>query len=169
VNCSGTPASAAIGLYALGCKQAQIKTESRRQQAVRPLKMTPEAIGLIDAKIVIDWSPEQISGWLRSEKELLISHERIYQHIWADKLNGGALFQHLRHSGKKRKQYGSKNQRGPIRNRISIDDRPAIVGEKSRLGDWEIDTVIGKSHQGVLVILVERVSKLTLIKKVPSK
>jgi len=150
-------------------KQAQIKAESRRQQAVRPLKMTPEAIGLIDAKIVIDWSPEQISGWLRSEKGLLISHERIYQHIWTDKLNGGTLFQHLRHSGKKRKQYGSKDKRGQIRNRISIDDRPAIVCEKSRLGDWEIDTVIGKNHQGVLVTLVERVSKLTLIKKVASK
>ncbi|MDP2177306.1 hypothetical protein [Methylicorpusculum sp.] len=61
-------------------------------KAVRPLKMTHEAIGLIvEAKIVIDWSLEQISGWLRSEKALLISHERIYQPIWTDKLNGGTL------------------------------------------------------------------------------
>jgi IS30 family transposase len=150
-------------------KQAQSKAEIRRQQTVRPLKMTPEVIALIDAKIVIDWSPEQISGWLKGEQGLLISHERIYQHIWTDKLNGGSLFQHLRHSGEKRKQYGSKNQRGQIRNRISIDERPAIVGEKSRLGDWEIDTVIGKNHQGVLVTIVDRVSKLTLIRKVTSK
>jgi len=150
-------------------KQAQIKSESRRQKAVRPLKITPEVIALIDAKLMIDWSPEQISGWLRSEKGLLISHERIYQHVWSDKLNGGTLFQHLRHSGKRRKQYGSKDKRGQIRNRVSIDERPAIVGEKSRLGDWEIDTVIGKNHQGVLVTIVDRVSKLTLIQKVPSK
>jgi transposase, IS30 family len=150
-------------------KQAQVKAENRRKLAATPLKMTPETIALIDAKIVIDWSPEQISGWLAAEKELSISHERIYQHVWADKLTGGTLYQHLRHSGKKRKQYGSKDKRGQIRNRISIDDRPMIVSEKTRLGDWEIDTVIGKNHQGALVTIVDRVSKLTLIKKVPSK
>jgi IS30 family transposase len=150
-------------------KQAQAKAENRRKLTAKPLKMTPEAIALIDAKIVIDWSPEQISGWLEEGKGLFISHERIYQHIWADKLAGGALYKHLRHSGKKRKQYGSKDKRGQIRNRISIDDRPMIVSEKTRLGDWEIDTVIGKNHQGALVTIVDRVSKLTLIKKVPSK
>jgi transposase, IS30 family len=149
-------------------KQAQAKAENRRKLTAKPLKMTPETIALIDAKIVIDWSPDQISGWLEEGKGLFISHERIYQHIWADKLAGGALYKHLRHSGKKRKQYGSKDKRGQIRNRISIDDRPMIVSEKTRLGDWEIDTVIGKNHQGALVTLVDRVSKLTLIKKVPS-
>jgi IS30 family transposase len=150
-------------------KQAQLKAESRRKLAAKPLKMTPEAIDLIDAKIIIDWSPQQISGWLKEEKAIFISHERIYQHIWTDKLAGGALYQHLRHSGKKRKRYGSKDKRGQIRNRISIDDRPIIVAEKTRIGDWEIDTVIGKNHQGVLVTIVDRVSKLTLIKKVASK
>lgn len=131
--------------------------------------MTTEAIALIDAKIVIEWSPEQIAGWLEEERGVCISHERIYQHVWADKLAGGALYRHLRHSGKKRKQYGSKDKRGQIRNRVSIDDRPLIVSEKTRLGDWEIDTVIGKNHQGTLVTIVDRVSKLTLIKKVSSK
>jgi len=150
-------------------KQAQAKADNRRKQTAKPLKMTPEAIALIDSKIVMDWSPEQISGWLEEGKGLFISHERIYQHIWADKLAGGALYKHLRHSGKKRKQYGSKDKRGQIRNRISIDNRPMIVSEKTRLGDWEIDTVIGKNHQGALVTIVDRVSKLTLIKKVPSK
>lgn len=150
-------------------KQAQRKAETRRKRAVKPLKMTLAVIALIDAKLSIHWSPEQVSGWLKAEKGLFISHERIYQHIWADKLNGGSLHKHLRHSGKKRKQYGSKDKRGQIRNRISIDDRPVIVSEKTRLGDWEIDTVIGKNHRGALVTIVDRVSKLTLIKKVASK
>ena len=80
------------------------------------------------------------------------------------------MYLHLRQSRKKRrKQYGSKDKRGQIRNRVSIDERPAIVAEKTRLGDWEIDTVIGQNHQGALVTLVERVSKFTLIKKVDSK
>jgi transposase, IS30 family len=150
-------------------KQAQIKAESRRQQAPRTLKMTPALIVLIEDMILLDWSPEQISGTLKEEQDISISHERIYQHIWTDKLNGGSLYKHLRQSGKKRKQYASKDKRGQIRNRVSIDDRPMIVNEKTRIGDWEIDTVIGKNHQGALVTIVDRVSKLTLIKKVASK
>ena len=150
-------------------KQAQIKTDNRRKQTAKPLKMTTATIALIDSKIIIDWSPEQISGWLKADQGIYISHERIYQHIWTDKLKGGKLYKHLRHSRKKRKQYGSRDKRGQIRNRISIDDRPVIVAEKARIGDWEIDTVIGKNHQGALVTIVDRVSKFTLIKKVASK
>jgi IS30 family transposase len=151
-------------------KQAQRKADKRRTQAVKALKMTAETIDLIDAKIVIDWSPEQISGWLKVDQGIKISHERIYQHIWTDKRNGGTLYQHLRQSNKKRKKkYGSKDKRGQIRNRVSIDERPEIVTQKARIGDWEIDTVIGKNHQGALVTIVDRVSKFTLIKKVDSK
>jgi len=151
-------------------KQAQIKAVKRRKEAAKSLKMTPELILLIDARIIMDWSPEQISGSLKDELGILISHERIYQHIWADKRHGGTLYTHLRQSNKKRKkQYGSKDKRGQIRNRVSIDERPAIVAEKTRIGDWEIDTVIGQNHQGALVTIVDRVSKFTLIKKVDSK
>jgi IS30 family transposase len=151
-------------------KQAQIKTDKRRKQAAKALKMTPALILLIETHIVMDWSPEQISGWLKNERGIAISHERIYQHIWTDKRHGGTLYKHLRQSNKKRKkQYGSKDKRGQIRNRVSIDERPAIVAEKTRLGDWEIDTVIGQNHQGALVTIVDRVSKFTLIKKVDSK
>lgn len=151
-------------------KQAQIKTDRRRKAAAKALKMTPALILLIEAKILMDWSPEQISGSLKAELGILISHERIYQHIWADKRHGGTLYTHLRQSNKKRKKpYGSKDKRGQIRNRVSIDERPAIVAEKTRIGDWEIDTVIGQNHQGALVTLVDRVSKFTLIKKVASK
>ena len=147
-------------------KQAQMKTDKRRKLAAKALKMTAEAIVGIEQKIRLDWSPEQISRTL----ETAISHERIYQHIWADKRNGGTLYKHLRQSNKKRKQqYGSKDKRGQIRNRISIDERPEIVAQKARIGDWEIDTVIGKNHQGALVTIVDRVSKFTLIKKVASK
>ncbi len=132
--------------------------------------MTLEVVRLIESKIELDWSPEQVSGWLATEEGIQISHERIYQHIWADKRAGGELFKHLRQSHKKRKKrYGSKDKRGQIRNRISIDERPEVVETKTRIGDWEIDTVIGKNHKGALVTIVDRVSKFTLIKKVDSK
>lgn len=151
-------------------KQAHNKALSRRKEAVKAIKMTDAVIALIESKIQLDWSPEQISGWLRQEQDIRISHERIYQHIWTDKSQGGELYKHLRQSHKKRKkQYGSKDKRGQIRNRTSIDQRPEIVEQKTRIGDWEIDTVIGQNHQGALVTIVERVSKFTLIKKVPSK
>ena len=151
-------------------KQAQIKADNRKKQAVKALKMTPALILLIEARILLDWSPVQVSGQLKDELGILISHERIYQHIWTDKRDGGTLYTHLRQCHKERKKkYGSKDKRGQIRNRVSIDERPTIVAEKTRIGDWEIDTVIGQNHQGALVTIVDRVSKFTLIKKVDSK
>lgn len=151
-------------------KQAHIKAEKRRQDASKTIKMTFDVVTLIEAKIQLDWSPEQVSGWLAKAENIRISHERIYQHIWTDKRQGGELFKHLRQSSKKRKKrYGSKDKRGQIRNRISIEERPEVVETKTRIGDWEIDTVIGKNHKGALVTIVDRVSKFTLIKKVDSK
>jgi IS30 family transposase len=151
-------------------KQAHNIVLSRKHAAYKVIKMTIDVIRLIEAKIRLDWSPEQVSGWLNLEKTVRISHERIYQHIWSDKRQGGTLYAHLRQSNKKRKkQYGSQDKRGQIRNRISIDERPEVVEHKTRIGDWEIDTVIGQHHQGALVTIVDRVSKFTLIKKVNSK
>jgi transposase, IS30 family len=86
-----------IGKRGYRPKQAQRKAETRRKLAVKPLKMTLAVIALIEAKLSVNWSPEQVSGWLKVEKALFISHERIYQHIWTDKLKGGTLYKHLRH------------------------------------------------------------------------
>jgi len=158
------------GLKGYRPKQAQSKTDDRRQQATKAIKLSGTLIHLVDDKLQQDWSPEQISGWLKKENKTSISHERIYQHVWADKRQGGDLYSHLRRSNKRRKKkYGSQDKRGQIRNRVSIDERPACVAQKERLGDWEIDLIIGHHHQGALVTLVERRTKFTLIKKVSSK
>ena len=88
------------------------------------------------------WSPEQISGWL-SEQGIKLSHERIYQMIWDDKRDGGNLWGSLRRRGKRYNKRSGKNAgRGLISNRIYISERPAIVARKTRLGDWEGDTVV---------------------------
>ena len=80
------------------------------------------------------------------------------------------MYRHLRHSQKKRrKRYGKTDARGQIKDRVSIEQRPAIVDTKQRLGDWEIDLVIGAQHNGALVSLVERRSRYTLLGKVQSK
>lgn len=151
-------------------KQAQTKAEQRRRNAVKPTKMTPAMIGVIESKLRLDWSPEQISGWLLEDQEQLISHESIYLHVWANKQADGDLYTHLRRKDKKYdKRRNGKSTRGQIKNRVSIDDRPKVVDDKSRIGDWEIDTVIGKGHSGALVTIVERVTKFTVSAQVNSK
>jgi IS30 family transposase len=133
--------------------------------------MTTSLIEFIDFKLNEKWSPEQISGWLHVNDPRHISHETIYQHVWSDKKNGGNLLKNLRRKGKiyqsrsKDKQAG----RGFIKNRISIDERPQIVEDRSRMGDWEIDLVIGKGHSGALVTIVERKTSFTVSTRVNDK
>jgi len=135
----------------------------------RKSKLTLKIKNIINEKLYIQWSPEQISGYMK-RNGFQLSFVRIYQYIETDKINAGALYQNLRHSNKKRKKkYGSKDKRGQIKNRVSIDLRPLEVEAKSRIGDWEADLIIGKNHKGAFVTLVERVSKFTLLGFVESK
>lgn len=151
-------------------QQANEISFKRRKSAKKLIKMTINLKNKVKEKLYQDWSPEQISGYLKKNEGILISHERIYQYVLEDKKSGGDLYKHLRHSAKKRKKrYGSPDRRGQIKNKVSIEDRPKIVDEKKRIGDWEIDTVIGKNHKGALVTIVDRVSKFTVIAKVPTK
>ena len=151
-------------------RQAHEKALARRYAAAKRIKMTPVMIELVDHYIRQDFSPEQVSGYLAREHKIKISHETIYKHIWSDKRKGGTLYKHLRHSNRKyRKRYGTKERRGRIAGQISIDSRPAVVDAKIRLGDWELDTITGKNSMGYLVTVVERKSKLTLIRRVPDR
>lgn len=151
-------------------KQAQSKSDERRTDATKAIKMTPELIQLIESKLRLRWSPEQISGWLLEEREEWVSHETIYLYIWANKAASGDLFNALRRKGKAY-QSRSKGQagRGHIKNRISIDERPEIVDERARVGDWEIDLVIGKGHSGALVTIVERATSFTVSMRINDK
>lgn len=108
-------------------------------------------------------SPEQISCRLKYKKRQSISPEWIYQYIYADKQKGGTLHTHLRCKKKNRKVYGGYRKINNIRNRVSIEKRPKIVDSRRRYGDWEVDTVIGRQGGSVLVTLVERKSKLSLM------
>ena len=153
-------------------KQAHEKASQRRQAASdKPRKMTPDLVELIEEKLTQEqWSPNQISGRLAKDGVAFISHERIYQHVWKDKKDGGTLYLHLRHSGKKYNRRKGKNSgRGLISNRVDIDQRPPIVAAKSRIGDWEADTIIGANHKGVVMSHVERTSKYTKLAKLPDK
>ncbi|MBM3273461.1 IS30 family transposase [Candidatus Kaiserbacteria bacterium] len=114
-------------------------------------------------KLLLQWSPEQISAHAD------ISPETVYQRVYADKRAGGLLWRNLRCQKLRKKRYGKADRRGMIPNRRSIDDRPAIVETRHRVGDWEADTIIGKNHQQAIVSLVERKTGFTLIEKVERK
>lgn len=151
-------------------KQADEKAKYRRSAASKvPKKLTEEMQGIIRERLLEDWSPEQISGRLKLEGKA-ISHETIYQYVWRDKRAGGKLYKHLRHHGKRyNKRSSAKAGRGCIPDRVDITERPSIVDTKSRIGDWEGDTIIGAKHKGAIVSYVDRHSKFTLLKKIDRK
>ena len=145
-------------------KQAHKMAVQRHIDKPKAVKMNAEMKQTIVPLLQRKWSPEQISGRLKQEGKNSVSHETIYRFLLTDKAAGGQLHTHLRHPTKLyRRRYGKNDYRGIIPARVDIDERPAIVDKKTRLGDWEADTVIGKGHQGVLVTLTERVSKLNLV------
>jgi IS30 family transposase len=148
-------------------KQAHFLAISRRYH--RQVRIQPEAWKMIEDKVKLDWSPEQISGWFRRTQAVRVSHEWIYQYILMDKYRGGHLFEHLRWKKKRRKRYGGEDRRGRLPNRVSIEQRPEIVAQRQRLGDWEVDTMIGKRHHQALVTLTERKSRFALLRKVEQK
>jgi len=151
---------------------AHSKAKKRRSIAsCASKKMDSTVITIINEKLSLQWSPEQIWGWMREHnKPVVVRHERIYQHIWADKKTGGQLYKDLRHGGKKyNKRSGVNAGRGCIPGRIDIDQRPDIVEKKTRVGDWELDTIIGKGHKGAIVSMVDRASKLTKLAICKSK
>lgn len=147
---------------------AMRKALERRKEKVRP-RISKQAWTEIEGEIRECWSPEQISGKRDARGQYPVSHEWIYQHLYRDKRNGGDLYTYLRCRKKRRKRYGSYSKRGVWQNQVSIDERPVIVAEKSRIGDLELDTIIGKGHHQAIVTIVDRKSKLLRMKKVNQK
>jgi IS30 family transposase len=147
-------------------KQADEKACERRANAAHKSRISAGIWEVVEEKLRQDWSPEQVSGWLEKRQEIRICHEWIYQHILADQRAEGDLYTHLRQYGKRRKRYGKYDRRGKLPNRVSIEERPQVVEQRGRLGDWEIDTLVGKGHRGALVSLVERKSRFTLLQPV---
>jgi len=156
------------GLKGYRPQQAHNLALRRRYDKAQP-RIGNQVWQLVEALIREEWSPEQIVGRVAMEQGVSISHEWIYQYIYADKHSGGDLYRFLRCQKVRRKRYGIYSRRGTIPNQVSIDDRPAIVESKRRFGDWEGDTVIGKGHRGALVTLVERKSLYTVIRSVLHK
>jgi IS30 family transposase len=148
-----------------GYKPAQAHDQARARQCLRrnAQHFSSAQWAHVEALLRLFLSPEQVSGRLRLEKAIGISTESIYQRAYRDKARGGDLVSYLRCQKVRRKRYASgQERRGVLANRTGIEQRPAVVEQRSRIGDWEGDTVIGRNHKGVLLTLVERKSRYTL-------
>lgn len=148
-------------------QQASIKSQQRQSRKGKT-RISLQTWLAVERMLCLDNSPEQISGALALQG-IGISHEWIYQRILADKKRGGTLHTHLRCPRKRKRRYGKPDRRGQIKDRVSIDLRPKIVDERSRLGDWEADLVEGSKGGSVLVTLAERKSRLALVGKAKNK
>jgi len=156
------------GLRGYRPQQAHRVAQERRRARPRH-RISDDTWDWVERLLREDWSPEQISLWLKQEQHLRVSHEWIYQYVLQDKRNGGDLYRHLRCQKAHRKRYGSYDRRGRIPNRTSIEERPAVVEHRRRIGDWELDTIISKGNSSALVSLTERKSRLCLLAKVTRK
>ena len=148
---------------------AQAATKMRHAIKTKASKWTEQMAWNITERLLKKWSPEQIVDDLRSKELPYVSVERTYQFVRANEKAGGTLHQHLRHDTASYERGKRKQYKGKIPDRVSISERPSVVDDKSRIGDWEADTMVGKAHQGFLVTLTERVSKLNFAIAVPHK
>lgn len=133
-------------------------------------KVIGEVKNTVDRLLQEHLSPEQISGFLRNEHpSLFIGRMTVYRYIAQNRASGGVLFKQLRHKGKRYKYGKHKSGRGVIPDRRDISERPPEVESKKRIGDWELDTIVGAQHKGAIVSIVDRKSKKVLLKKVKSR
>ena len=132
------------------------KASGRKRRSRRNWLYGPTAFAPIETLIRQRFSPEQIVGRRKLEGQDSMSHETIYRWIWQDKRCGGTLWKNLRGARKqRRKRYGRYDSRGRLAGKKPIEQRPAVVANRGRIGDWEIDTIHGLG-KACVVTVVER-------------
>ena len=144
-----------------------VKWRKGRVADAKHRKVTGEIAEMIEQLVKQYLSPEQVCGYLKEHHSISLSHETIYRYIYDDKGRHQALKPFLRQGNKlRRKRYGSGARASKIPNRVCITDRPKIVEEKTRIGDWECDTVVGLDRKSVLITLVDRATLFTCCARV---
>lgn len=156
------------GIYR--AEKAQSYATARRRRCRRGTQFSDQIHAAVVAALKERWSPEQIVGAFREEGRIVPSHETIYRHIRRDRRTGGTLYRFTRIMSKTgRKRYRSRPARGVLFGKRHISERPKVVDRRSRIGDWEGDTVIGKHSKHCLLTLTERRSGLAIICKLKAR
>lgn len=157
------------GIYTVS--KAQSKTNNRRRKSRKKPQFTKIQFGIVLSLIREKYySPEQASNVLKKKGVLSISHETIYKYIWKNKKEGGIWYKSLRQSVKRRrKRYNSKDSRGRMSGKRQIEERPIGAINRSRIGHFEVDTVLGKGSKHCILTLVERKTGYLFIKKLKNR
>jgi IS30 family transposase len=126
---------------------------------------------IVEKLLRLSWSPEQVSHRLALESggARHVSHETIYRYVYRDKQEGGSLHACLRRRHMYRNRMHKYRCRKGWDTRRPIAERPAVVEERSRIGDWEADTIVGRGHQSGVLSLVERRSRYCVLQKIATK
>lgn len=147
----------------------RLAAERKSLKRSRPKVMVDLIRDEVEARLRIKHSPDQISKSL-ALRDLKVSHETIYKHIADDRKAGGDLSTNLRINGKRRYRKRSKIGRvGKIPNRVDIAERPTIISERKRYGDWEADLIQGGAGSGFLLSVYERKSRIGKLYLLPDK
>ena len=142
---------------------------ARKRRARRGSNFSSKEWKLVLDLLAKQYSPAQISGRLKLEGKLSISHETIYRYIWHNKKYGGELYKELRGARKlRRKRHNTKDSRGRLAGKKMIDTRPSEIEKRLKVGHWEIDTVHGKCRKSI-VTLVERATGYVMIGQINSR
>lgn len=143
---------------------------ARRKRTRRGSNFTQDQWRIVLDLIKDDYSPEQVSFIVKTYFGFSMSHETIYLYLLYDKKKGGTLYKHLRIVPKRRrKRYNSYDSRGRLAGKRMIQDRPAEIEHRTRIGHWEGDTVIGSDRHHCIVTLVERKTGFVIIKKIKAR
>ena len=151
---------------------AQRYYERRREESKEPYRLEEDVFlrEYVEKKLKEYWSPEQISGRIRKDQGIQISPLTIYSWIYRDRTEGGEFYKYLRQSHRRRrKRRSGEDRRGQMPDRRMIDERPKVVNERRRIGDWEGDTVEGSKGSGFIATHVERKTRYTVAAKVADK
>lgn len=149
---------------------AERKAQERQTSKAKRNDYTTDIQAHVEQELAKKHSPEQIAGEAKLLGINCVSHETIYRKVWIDKQQGGILYEDLRNRSKRyRKRGAAKDNRGKLRNTTSIDKRPKVVEKRVRLGDLEIDLIIGNGHQGAILTINDRVSGLVIIEQLKGK
>jgi IS30 family transposase len=151
---------------------AQRYYEKRREKSKEPYRLKENVFlrEYVEKKLKEYWSPEQISSRIREDQGIQISPLTIYSWIYRNRAEGGEFYKYLRQSHRRRrKRRSSEDSRGQMPNRRMIDERPKVVNERKRIGDWEGDTIEGSKGSGFIATHVERKTRYTVAVKVADK
>jgi IS30 family transposase len=151
---------------------AQRYYQQRRGDSKEPYRLEEDVFlrKYVEKKLTDYWSPEQISGRIRKDQGIHISPLTIYSWIYRNRVEGGEYYKYLRQSHRRRrKRRGSEDRRGQMPDRRMIDERPKVVNDRKRIGDWEGDTVEGRKGSGLIATHVERKTRYTVAVKVADK